>query len=118
LANSPDDSFVRLRADKLLPFLALRNLVVDRAIVNGRIRLHEARRSSVGFRELNNYREETMAKAGSGIGTHREGRQQRTRQAKQPGAKAAGSKKQSAKAAVEKTLRRRGKTRKHVSEDT
>ena len=57
-----------------------------------------------------------MAKAGSGIGTHREGRQQRTRQAKQSGAKA-GAKKQSSKVAVEKTLRRRGKTRKHVSDD-
>ena len=57
-----------------------------------------------------------MAKAGSGMGTHREGRQQRTRQAKKAGAKA-GAKKQSSKAAVEKTLRRRGKTRKHVSED-
>jgi hypothetical protein len=58
-----------------------------------------------------------MAKAGSGIGTHREGRQQRTRQAKQPGATGGGAKKQSAKKAAEKTLRRRGKTRKHVSDD-
>ena len=58
-----------------------------------------------------------MAKAGSGIGTHREGRQQRTRQAKQAGAKGGGARKQSSKMAAKKTLRRLGKTRKHVSED-
>jgi hypothetical protein len=61
--------------------------------------------------------EVTMAKAGSGIGTHREGRQQRTRQAKQPGAKGSGARKQSAKKAAEKSLGRLGKTRKHVSKD-
>jgi hypothetical protein len=58
-----------------------------------------------------------MAKADSGMGTHREGRQQRKRQAKQPGAKGRGARKGSTKASAEKTLRRRGTTRKHVSED-
>jgi hypothetical protein len=59
-----------------------------------------------------------MAKAESGMGSQREGRQQRTRQPKQPGATAEGrTQGDGAKEARNQTLHRRGKTRKHTSED-
>jgi hypothetical protein len=90
---------------------------VEGAIVNGAISLRQIAKASIGLRRSTLMQEVTMAKAGSGIGTHREGRQQRTRQAKQAGAKKSRAKKQSAKRAAEKTLRRLGKTRKHVSDD-
>jgi hypothetical protein len=54
-------------------------------------------------------------------GTHQEevdmaeGRQQRTRQAKQPGAKAKGGKKASKSKAANKAVHRLGKTGKHTS---
>jgi hypothetical protein len=59
-----------------------------------------------------------MADAGRGIGTQREGRQQRTEQPKQPGASGKGTKRRSSKKkATTKAVKRLGKTRKHVSED-
>jgi hypothetical protein len=56
-----------------------------------------------------------MADAGRGMGTQREGRQQRTRQAKQPGAKAKGGTKASKAKAANKAVHRLGKTEKHSS---
>jgi hypothetical protein len=62
--------------------------------------------------------EGTMADARRGIGTHREGRQERTEQPKQAGATGRGRKeKPTPKEAREETLHHRGKTRKHVSDD-
>ena len=52
------------------------------------------------------------------MGSHREGRQQRTEQPVQPGATGEGRKKVAGpKEARDKTLHRRGKTRKHTRED-
>ena len=59
-----------------------------------------------------------MADAESGMGSQREGRQQRTRQPKQPGATGQGRKRGTTpKEARDETLHRRGKTRKHTHED-
>jgi hypothetical protein len=56
-----------------------------------------------------------MADAGSGIGTHREGHQERSRQAKQPGATGRPRKRASKSAAANKATRTLGKTGKHTS---
>jgi hypothetical protein len=56
-----------------------------------------------------------MADAGSGIGTHREGRQERSRQAKQAGASGRPRKKASKSAAAKEATRTLGKTEKHTS---
>jgi hypothetical protein len=56
-----------------------------------------------------------MADAGRGMGTQREGRQQRTRQAKQGGASTKGRKKASKSKATNKAVHRLGKTEKHSS---
>jgi hypothetical protein len=59
-----------------------------------------------------------MADARSGMGSHREGRQERTAQPKQPGASGRGGKQRGSKEeAIDKTTHRRGKTGKHVSDD-
>ena len=57
-----------------------------------------------------------MADAESGMGSQREGRQQRTRQPKQAGATGEG-RKQGAGPKEARNLKRRGKTRKHTDED-
>jgi hypothetical protein len=56
-----------------------------------------------------------MPDAGRGMGSHREGRQQRTRQPKQQGASTKGRKKVSRKQAANKAVHRLGKTEKHTS---
>ena len=56
-----------------------------------------------------------MADAGRGMGSQREGRQQRTGQAKQQGASAKGGKKASKKKAANRAVHRLGKTGKHTS---
>jgi hypothetical protein len=56
-----------------------------------------------------------MADAGRGMGSQREGRQQRTPQAKQAGASTKGRKKASKSKAVNKAVKRLGKTGKHTS---
>jgi hypothetical protein len=59
-----------------------------------------------------------MADAESGMGSQKLGRQQRTRQPKQPGATGEGRDEEtSAKEARNKTLHREGKTQKHTSDD-
>ncbi len=59
-----------------------------------------------------------MPDANSGMGSHKEGRQERTRQPKQPGATGRGRKQGNSESeSLEKAVRRRGKTGKHVSED-
>jgi len=59
-----------------------------------------------------------MADAESGMGSQKEGRQQRTRQPKQPGATGEGREQgASAEEARDQTLHRKGKTRKHTSDD-
>lgn len=59
-----------------------------------------------------------MADAESGMGSQNIGRQQRTRQPKQPGATGRGRNEEtSPKEAKNKTLHRQGKTEKHTSDD-
>jgi hypothetical protein len=59
-----------------------------------------------------------MADAESGMGSQKLGRQQRTRQPKQPGATGEGREEEtSAEEARNQTLHREGKTGKHTSDD-
>ena len=59
-----------------------------------------------------------MAKVESGMGSQKIGRQQRTRQPKQPGATGEGRQQGAGpKEARDKTLHREGKTGKHTSDD-
>jgi len=59
-----------------------------------------------------------MPDANSGMGSHREGRQERTEQPQQPGATGKGRKPRAdPKEALDQALHRRGKTNKHTDED-
>jgi hypothetical protein len=60
-----------------------------------------------------------MPDANSGMGSHREGRQERTEQPRQPGASGTGEENQehSPEEARDAALHRRGKTDRHTSDD-
>ena len=58
-----------------------------------------------------------MADANSGMGSHREGRQERRRTPRQPGATGAEERESTPEEAMEKVRHSFGKTEKQVSED-
>jgi hypothetical protein len=58
-----------------------------------------------------------MPDANSGMGSHREGRQERRRVPRQPGATGAKERNATPEEAMEETRHRFGKTEKHVSDD-